>query len=88
MTEVKHWKSSPADEAWMVMISARDHLQAETVIHNLVHLLVKKDYKEACIDDLRQFTGDQIVNGLLAYKDSCLKCIEKAVERKRSDCTI
>lgn len=75
------WKAGNADEVWKLMICARDASRAEDLIRGVASILDNPgscDVEKAA-DVLRRFTGDQIADALVAYRNSMMMSVMKAV---------
>ncbi len=81
MPEPKKWKAGIADEAWKVMICARDASHAEEALQQLVYILTDAGSDAARGHALlRQMTGEQIVQGLLNYRQKSIDSVRRALK--------
>ena len=79
---MKKWHPGKADEAWKVMICARDAQQATDALR-LMHTVLTEvpGNPDAANDALRQMTGKQIVDGLLAFIASNHESVNMAIRQ-------
>ena len=76
--KAKNWKPGVADEIWKIMICARDAERADDVIGGITYILGVTQ------EELRQMTGAQILDGLLAYKRSAYDSVEAGLLAPRA----
>jgi flagellin-specific chaperone FliS len=71
------WASSKADAAWKVMICARDAMRAEDIIQGLSYILDNPGgvALEQHADVIRRFSGDQIADALLEYRNTRMQSV-------------
>ena len=81
MIEPKKWKIGYADEFWKVVICARDYNDVDDLACRLVGILTDEIIIDKGLDKIRTMTGNQIVDALFSYQDSCLKSVEKALKK-------
>jgi hypothetical protein len=78
--EPKTWKAGRADEAWKVLICARDHEKTENTLSYLVYILTDAgNDKKRGLDAIREMTGSQIINALEAHQETCTASIAAAL---------
>jgi len=73
---VKRWCAGVADEAWKVAICARDAAEAGNLLASLASLLV-----DGNVDALKQMSGREIVDGLIARQKASMESIENGLKR-------
>lgn len=77
--KVKEWKPGMADEVWKLMACARDAQQTDELLGKLSYILTDAGADTAKgIELIRQMTGDQIIDGLKAYRESSYKSVRAA----------
>ena len=79
------WKAGTADEAWKVVICARDVKNTETALVHIASVLGKAGSPktiEQRADCLRGLTGDQIADALVDFHRSRLQSVENAIKKK------
>jgi hypothetical protein len=77
---LKNWNPGKADEVWKVMICARDAQRVDDIITCLCYILTDAgSNKERGIDLIARMNGKQIIDGLIAYKDSAYKSVRSAL---------
>jgi len=80
MSLVKQWKPGKADDVWKVMICARDAAQTDELLSSLTYILTDAGSDtQRGLDAIRQMTGAQIIDGLLAYKNVSYQSVAAAV---------
>lgn len=82
--EIKIWNAGKADEAWKVMICARDAMRAEDIALGLHSILLggSKEFP-AALDDLSRMSGKQIADGLRAYHQCAINSVVNGLEPTR-----
>lgn len=81
----KKWKAGKADEDWKIEICQRDIAITDRLIKTLIHIICDagSDTSKG-IAQMRQYSGDQIITALLAYKKHS---IDSIVAGKKLTCT-
>jgi hypothetical protein len=71
------WALSKADDAWKVMICARDAMLAEDIIQGLSYILDNPGgvALEGHADVIRRFSGDQIADALMEYRNTRMSSV-------------
>jgi hypothetical protein len=71
------WGSSNADAAWKVMICARDAMRAQDLIQGVSYILDNPGgvALEEHADVIRRFSGDQIADALLEYRNTRMQSV-------------
>lgn len=68
---MKKWVPGAADEAWKIMVCARDAARTDEAIQFIMGILTTAgNDHELGLSQLREMTGKQIVDGLVAYQKS------------------
>jgi hypothetical protein len=77
MMGVKVWNVGNADEVWKLFICARDSKRAEDLITGVAAILDNPGNVsvEKSADVLRQFSGDQIADALLKYRQVSMQSV-------------
>ena len=77
MDKPKKWKVRKADEDWKVKICKRDADYAVDLIRGVAYILDNPGNSsiEETADVLRKFSGEQIADALLDYRNTALKSI-------------
>ena len=80
----KSWKSGVADEAWKVMICAKDAMRAKDLIQGVAYILDNPGHGDIrkYADVLRKFSGDQIADALLDYHFKAFVSVANALPEK------
>jgi hypothetical protein len=66
---MKKWKAGEADEVWKIIVCARDAERADDTIGWLIYILTDVEGgRERSIEAIRQMSGKEIVDGLLAFQ--------------------
>lgn len=77
---LKTWKAGHADEIWKLMICARDYQYVEETFNSLVYILLNAEHHpgncEHNLNMLRAMSGNDIVEGLLAYGETCYQSVK------------
>jgi len=77
----KKWNLGVADEAWKVMICARDLKAADEALEVLRMVLTNLDLSPKGQDALiRQMSGDQIMDAMVAYRDGCIDSVAAGIK--------
>ena len=80
MTRPKVWNAGVADEAWKVIICARDACDTEDLILTLCMILTHAGGDTAKgLRDIRAMSGDDIMDALLAYVQKSHQAVENAL---------
>lgn len=87
MEKPVNWKSGKADEAWKVIVCARDARRAEDLLQGVAYILDNPGNTNLSgyADVLRRFTGDQIADALLAYHRKCFVAVLNALPDTTDD---
>lgn len=82
-TRPKAWKAGTADEAWKVIICARDAYDTELILSALVYLLTNagSDTRSG-LAEIRAMSGDDIVTALLAHVETSRRAVENALRAR------
>jgi hypothetical protein len=79
---MKHWHPGTADEAWKVMICAQEAQNAKNALSSLHMMLTDvPGNPDAANEALRNMTGKQIVDGMLAYIKSRHEGVKRALAK-------
>lgn len=79
-TQPKLWKAGIADEAWKVIICARDAYDTEQLISALIYVLTSAGSNANLgLAEIRKMSGDDIVSALLAHVETSRKSVERAL---------
>lgn len=82
MEKPKEWKAGVADKVWKINICSRDYQRADDILDWMGYILTDAgNDKERALKTLSEFTGKQIMNGLLAYRSKALKAIENGLSK-------
>lgn len=76
----KQWQAGVADEAWKVIICAREAEDVEQALSFLGYVLTSARNWEEAAAVLRQMTGAEIVDGVLAYRERAKQSVENALK--------
>lgn len=81
----KKWEEGKADEPWKVVVCAQAAYKAEETLNSLASILVDEvgcsiDAKAAAI---AEFSGAEIVDALLRYRDSAIGSVKSALRDKQ-----
>lgn len=80
---MKLWKDGVADETWKIIICAENVRTAESALSALTYILADSSSgHEASLNSLRAMSGKEIVDGLLAYRSSAYRSVEKALKKE------
>lgn len=81
MENPKIWKAGKADEAWKIMVCARDAERAKDLILGVAYILDNPGHVslDESADVLRRFTGAQIADALIAYRNSAMLSVANAI---------
>jgi hypothetical protein len=82
------WKVGKADEVWKLMICARDAENAKELITHLAYILDNPGggaTLEDCADVIRRFSGEQIAESLLDYRNSAMLSVLAASVKDEDD---
>lgn len=75
---MKRWASGIADEAWKVTICARDASMVAEMLKNLSYIL------GLSVEELREKSGAEIIDGLIRYQASAVKSVEAGLQVNQS----
>jgi hypothetical protein len=77
MDSPRKWKASKADDDWKVSICKRDAERAVDLISGIAYILDNPGQCtiEESADVLRRFSGNQIADALLDYRNKALRSI-------------
>jgi hypothetical protein len=84
MTEVTYrpikWKIGCADDVWKLIVCANDAKRASDLLSGVAYILDNPGHvtDEQYADVLRKFTGEQIADALLDYRNRAMLSIMKA----------
>ena len=79
---MKKFAAGVADEAWKVTICANDARIASEVLSRLSYILTDAgNRKDLGLDEIRKMSGEDIINGLVAYQKSAIDSVENALKR-------
>lgn len=84
MSGVKTWKAGTADEAWHVIVCARDASRATDLLQGLGYILLDVGFAsdDQIAAGLSELSGKQIADGLLAYRESNIQAVRNALPKK------
>lgn len=71
------WNYSKADDAWKVMICARDAMRDEDLIQGVAYILDNPGgvSLEEHAEVVRRFSGDQIADTLMEYRNTRMQSV-------------
>lgn len=79
---MKRWIPGCADDAWKVLVCAKDAHWAGETLSQLVYIMTDAGAdKDAGLSRLRGMSGAEIVDGLIAYQKSCEDSVRNALPR-------
>ena len=83
MTDPVKWKAGMADEAWKVMICARDAMRATDLIQGVAYILDNPGQCDVVENAkiLRRFSGEQIADALLDYRKSAMESVDRGMRK-------
>ena len=77
------WKPGKADAPWKVAICARDASRADEILLSLDSILTRGDRAakngDEAAERLRQLTSEQIIDGLLHYRDVSIETVKRGL---------
>lgn len=80
MVKAKQWLPGKADAVWKVIICAHEASQTDDVLNYLSYILTDAGGdKERGLETIRQMSGEQIIGGLLAYRDTSYQSVAMAL---------
>ena len=83
-TRPRQWKPGTSDEAWKVIICARDAYDTEQLLSSLTYILTDAGSDtERGLATIRNMTGDQIVTALLAHVECSRMSVEMAIGKAK-----
>ena len=84
MTGPRKWSAGVADEVWKVVICARDVQRAEDLLSGLAYILDNPGAAgvDGYADVIRRFSGAQIADALIAYREAALQSVANGLGRE------
>jgi hypothetical protein len=80
---MKKWTPGVADEAWKIMVCAKDAAHADDVISFLVYILTNAGNDQvAGLAELRSKSGDEIVAALIQYQAVAHQTVRNGLSNK------
>lgn len=78
---MKLWKPGTADEAWKVAVCALAMRDSQRALEHLIYVLTDAgNDRERGLAMLREMSGAEIVDGMLAHIDSAAESIAKGLK--------
>lgn len=79
---MKLWKAGTADEPWKIIVCAHDIYRVEDIINGLTYILTDAGGdREKGMSILKEMSGKDIIEGLLAHRESTRKSVENGLKR-------